>query len=119
MYIRQERISVADALKQLGLGTKKLEGWKEALELLRMAGLLGEVTAKTLMELAEKRKGEEAKALLDSGLLDELIFQAAVRCNGLLQQKRLRKDQAVIALHYCMRSRTGLDDALSDLSYTV
>lgn len=119
MFIHKERVSVPEALRQLGLGTKRIEGWKDALELLRMAGLLGQHTVKTLTELAERRKGEEAKALLDSGLLDELLFQAAVRCNALLQAKKLRKDQAVIALHYCMRSRTGLDDALSDLSYQV
>jgi hypothetical protein len=119
MYVHREHVTVQEALRQLGLGTKRIEGWKEALELLRVSGLLGEHTVRTLTDLAEKRKGEEGKALLDSGLLDELIFQAAVRCHNLLQAKKLRKDQAVIALHYCMRSRTGLDDALTDLSYTV
>jgi len=119
MYVHREHVTVQDALRQLGLGTKKIEGWKEALELLRISGLLGEHTVRALSELADKSKGEEVKALLDSGLLDELLFQAAVRCNNLLQAKKLRKDQAVIALHYCMRSRTGLDDALSDLSYTI
>jgi hypothetical protein len=119
MFVHKERVSVPEALRQLGLGTKKIEGWKEALELLRMSGLLGQHTVKTLTELAERRKGEEAKALLDSGLLDELLFQAAVRCNALLQAGKLRKDQAVIALHYCMRSRSGLDDALTNLSYQV
>lgn len=119
MYVSKQLCSLTEALRQLGLDTKHIEGWKEALQLLRMAGLIGDTSLRTLSDLAERRKGEEAKALLDSGLLDELLFQSAVRCNALLQAKKLRKDQAVIALHYCLRSRTGLDDALSDLSYNV
>jgi hypothetical protein len=119
MFVHKEHVSVQDALRQLGLGTKKLDGWKEALELLGTSGLIGQTAVKTLIDMAEKRKGEEVKTLLDSGLVDELLFQSAVRCNSLLQAKKLRKDQAIIALHYCLRSRTGLDDALSDLSYSV
>lgn len=119
VLVHKKRCTVAEAIRELGVGTRRIEGWKEALDLLKQAGLLGEHTVRTLIELAEKRKDEPGKALLDSGLLDELLFQSALRCNILLSQKRLRKDQAVIALHYCLRSRTSLDDALNDLSYTV
>lgn len=119
VLVHKKRCTVAEAIRELGVGTRKIEGWKEALDLLKQAGLLGDHTVRTLTDLADKRKDEPGKALLDSGLLDELLFQAALRCNILLQQKRLRKDQAVIALHYCLRSRTSLDDALNDLSYTI
>lgn len=119
VLIHKKRITLEAAIRELGIGTKNVDGWKESLELLKQAGLLGEHTLRTLLDLAEKHKSDPIKAMIDSGLLDELLFQAAVRCHTLLTQKRLRKDQAVIALHYCMRSRSSLDDALSDLSYTV
>lgn len=117
MLVHRKHIPLKQAIQELGIGSKTIINWKEALELLKQSGLLGEHTVRTLNELAEKGKTDPVKTMLDSGFLDELLFQAAVRCNMLLQQKRLRKDQAVIALHYCMRSRTSLDDALQDLSY--
>jgi hypothetical protein len=99
------------------LSKSNADGWQEALTLLTAAGLLREPIYKQLLKLAQGQPANPVKAILGSGLLDDLLFRAALRCNILLSRQELRREQAMIALHYCLRSRTNLDDALTELPF--
>jgi hypothetical protein len=118
MYIRQHGVSITQAVQGLGLGRKTVDGWKEALDLLKAAGLLSEANFRDVVALCQKNRNDIGRAITDCQLIDELLFQSAVRCVLLVRQQKLQQPQAVIALHYCLRSRSNLDEALQDLSFS-
>ncbi len=118
LQVHRRSLTLEQSLSELGLHKKKIDGWREALELLKSAGLLGDHNFRALVDRAEAAPDDVARAIEESQIVDELIFQAALRCQRLLKEKRLRFEQAVIALHYCQRSRSNLDEALSDLAFS-
>lgn len=118
MYIRQHGVSINQAVQGLGLGRKKIEGWKDALDLLKAAGLLSETNFRNVVALCQKNRDDVGRVITECNLIDELLFQSAIRCVMLVRQAKLQQPQAVIALHYCLRSRSNLDEALQDLSFS-
>lgn len=119
MHVHKHGVTVEQATKELGLDSNTLDGWKEALALLKTSGLLSDMHHRLLLSAVSVRPHDVRGALTSTGAIDELLFQAAMRCQYLMSEKKMRLEQAVIALHYCARSRTNLDEAIKELSWSV
>jgi hypothetical protein len=89
---------------------------RQAAATLQNAGLLTEADITRASNNLAKHNNSFADALLSSGKVDRLVLEAAQDCQPLLAEGRMRQDQAIIALHYCHRSRAKLKDAIEDLS---
>lgn len=118
MLIHRNNMTMEAALEDMGLSKGTLQGWREALELLRRSGLLNDTNYQAALELGEKNPVNVVPAIVGGGCVDELLFGAAMRSMQLLQSNALRLEQAIIALHHCARSRNSLDEAIRDLSFT-
>jgi hypothetical protein len=89
---------------------------RQAAALLKQAGLLTDADINAAEGATEKHDNSFAAALISSGKIDKLVLEAAQECQPLIADGRMRPDQAIIALHYCHRSRASLKDAIEDLS---
>lgn len=118
MLIHRNNMTMEAALEDMGLSKGSLQGWREALELLRRSGLLTEQNYQKAMELGDKNPVNVMQAVVSAGCVDESLLNAAMRSMQLLQANRLRLEQAIIALHHCARSRNSLDEAIRDLSFS-
>lgn len=119
MHVHKNHTTIEQAAKELGLGSTTLDGWKEALDLLKTSGLLSDIHYRLLVSAVNTRPHDIRNALMSTGAIDELLFQAAMRCQFLMSEQKMRLEQSVIALHYCARSRTNLDEAIKELSWKV
>lgn len=117
MLIHRNNMSMEAALEDMGFSRGALQGWREALELLRRSGLLTDANYQKAMDAGDKNPVNVVPAIVDPGYVDELLFNAAMRSMQLLQANKLRLEQAIIALHHCARSRNSLDEAIRDLSF--
>ncbi len=90
---------------------------ERAINLLRFAGMLQPQDIQAAEAIQRKHGGELMKILVTAGKLDELTMEAAIRCQYLVHQQKVKTEQAVIALHYCQRSRVTFDDAVEELGW--
>lgn len=118
MCVHKKHCTLEQAAKELGLNTT-MDGWKEALDLLKMSGLLSDMHHRLAVSAVNMKPHDVRGALSSTGAIDELLFQAAMRCQFLMANQKMRLEQAIIALHYCARSRTNLDEAIKELSWSV
>lgn len=95
------------------------EGNRQAAQILQQSGLITESDLASAEGAASKHGGDVGAALIATGKVDQLILEAAQRGHELISKGSLRPDQIIIALHYCQRMRTKLDDALSDLNIDI
>lgn len=87
------------------------------LDLLKKAGLLADQDLQTAMTVKKKHGGELPKILMAAGKLDDVTFGAATTCDELINESRLKIEQAIIALHFCQRSRVTFDEAVEELGW--
>ncbi len=85
--------------------------------LLVKAGLLTEQDVQTAQAVKKKHGGDIVKILTAAGKLDKNLLGAANQTNDLIEQKRLKVEQAIIALHYCERMRVSFDDAVEEMGW--
>lgn len=90
---------------------------RAAAQLLKDAGLITENDFATALDQAQGK--DIGEALTSSGKTDKLIFDAATKCVELVGDGKIRSDQAIIALHYCVRARAPIEQAFDDLSISV
>jgi hypothetical protein len=90
---------------------------QKAIDLCKKAGLLQEQDFLAAVSVKKKHGGEVSKILAAAGKLDSNTFQAAVTCNNLMELGRLKMEQAIIALHYCQRSRVSFNDAVDEMGW--
>jgi hypothetical protein len=95
------------------------ESSRAAITLLKDSGLLTEadVTAAESASLAQNK--DVGEVLIAGGKTDKLILDAAIKCTALISDAKIRSDQAIIALHYCVRARAPIEQAFEDLSIDV
>lgn len=126
--IRSGELSKDDALDALclevfGVGRKVQETTGEtnestqALELLRKAQLVSDFDHETASKVRDKHGGQIVGILVKAGKLDQHTADGAFKCNELVAQNKLEEGKAIIALHYCQRSRIDLDAALKELGW--
>jgi hypothetical protein len=90
---------------------------KRAIELLNKAKLIQDQDLQTALSVRKKHGGELWKILVAAGKLDNVTYEAANTCQKLLTENRLKIEQAIIALHYCQRSRVSFDEAIGELGW--
>ena len=126
--IRSGEMSKDDALDALclevfGVGRKVQDNSGEstestqALELLRKAQLVSDFDHETASKVRDKHGGQLVSILVKAGKLDQHTADGAFKCNQLVAQKKIEEGKAIIALHYCQRSRIDLDSALKELGW--
>jgi|AGTN01.1.fsa_nt_gi hypothetical protein len=90
-----------------------------ALELLRKAQLVGDLDHETASKVRDKHGGQLVSILVKAGKLDQHTNDAAIKCNSLIDQGKIEEGKAIVALHYCQRSRISLDEALKELGWEI
>ncbi len=105
------------AAKAMGDFTEKES--EDALILLKVAGLLSDFDIESARKVALKHQSNVLKILKTSGKLDEFTVEASVKLANLVDGNKFKPDQAVIALHFCQRSRVSLEDALKELGWQI
>ncbi|MDX2105937.1 MAG: hypothetical protein SFY67_05995 [Candidatus Melainabacteria bacterium] len=100
--------------KELDFSDKESE---DALILLKVAGLLSDFDIESARKVAQKHNSNVLKILKTSGKLDEFTVEASVKLAKMVDANKFKPDQAVIALHFCQRSRVSLEDALKELGW--
>ena len=98
-------------------GTSEPPEAVKAIDLVKKTGLLQEQDFQAAVNVKLKHGGEVSKILAAAGKLDANTYEAAVKCNDLMEQGRLKMEQAIIALHYCQRSRATFDDAVEEMGW--
>lgn len=104
------------AIKEFEFSTKEIE---DALILLKVAGLLSDFDIESARKVALKHNSNVLKILKTSGKLDEFTLDASVKLAKMVDANKFKPDQAVIALHFCQRSRVSLEDALKELGWQI
>ena len=87
------------------------------LELLNKAKLIQDQDLQTATTVRKKHGGEVWKILVAAGKLDNITYEAATTCQTLMDEDRLKVEQAIIALHFCQRSRVSFDEAIVELGW--
>lgn len=90
---------------------------QKSLDLLKKAGLIQEQDVQAALNVRKRHGGEVAKILVAAGKVDKGTLEAAAKCQGLIEENRLKVEQAIIALHYCQRSRVSFDEAVDELGW--
>ncbi len=128
--IRSGSMSKEDALDALclevfGVGRKSADKGGEtsestnALELLRKAQLVSDFDHETASKVRDKHGGQLLNILVKAGKLDQHTADGATKCNEYIAAGKLEEGKAIIALHYCQRSRIELASALKELGWEI
>ncbi len=116
--IHSRNQSIDKAVAELGLlKSQQAESLKLG-ELLKMCGWITENEIGEAVELASKNSNLLGKMLVTFGFIDENMLLNTLRCQFLIKEGLIRRDQAIIALHFSQRTRCSLDHALMELGYT-
>lgn len=110
--------SISQAVAELGLLRSDPSETIRLGELLKAAGVVSEEDIDKAVDLSTKNSALVGKMLLVTGMIDEPLLHAALRCQFLLREGFLKMDQAVVALNHCQRHKTSFDDALQQLGLT-
>jgi hypothetical protein len=63
--------------------------------------------------------GDTAQILLATGKLEKWILDAANTCKYWIEQGALNIPNAIILLNYCIRARSGFDEAVQELGWQM
>jgi hypothetical protein len=90
---------------------------EKVLRLFIKAKLISQSDIDAAEAVRKKHGGDVAKILEAAGKFDRKTFESAAVCQNLVDENRLKIEQAIIALHYCQRSRVSFDDAIEELGW--
>jgi Serine/threonine protein kinase len=99
-------------------GKEEPANFVSVLKLLKQAGLINEQQFAEAYSDSGPKRPEVGQYLIDKGVLDSKTLHSAVQCQALIERDQLKIEKAIIALHYCQRSRVTLEEALDDLGFT-
>lgn len=99
-------------------GQEEPANFVSVLKLLKQAGLINEQQFAEAYSDSGPKRPEVGKYLIDKGMLDSKTLHSAVQCQALIEREELKIEKAIIALHYCQRTRVTLEEALDDLGFT-
>jgi serine/threonine protein kinase len=88
-------------------------------DLLKHAGIITEQDIEAAKKLDADKGNKLEKYLVTLGKIDTKTVLDAYQCVTLLNAKRLRVEQAVIALNFCQRSRVSFNEAVAELGYEL
>lgn len=91
----------------------------DAVDLLKQAGVISQSD----LDAAKKQAGEKGtkleKVLVSMGKLETKTVLAAYQCMTLLSTKKLKIEQAAIALNFCHRMRVDFGEAVQEMGWTL
>lgn len=106
------------AVAELGLMKPETQESVRLGELLKLCGWITEDEISEATELASKNSNLLGKMLVAFGFIDESMLYSSLRCQFLLREGFIKREQAIIALHYSQRTGCPFDQALQELGYT-
>lgn len=112
-------MSIAQAVAELGLLKSEPSDTIKLGEILKAAGVITDDDIRRAVELSSRNSALIGKMLLVTGMIDESMLHASLRCQFLLREGFLNMEQAIVALSHCQRNRVSFDDALQELGWTV
>lgn len=86
-------------------------------DLLKHAGIITEQDIEGARKLDAEKGTKLEKHLVTMGKIDTKTVLASYQCMTLLSSKKLRVEQAVIALNFCQRSRVSFSEAVKELGW--
>ena len=89
------------------------------LKLLENAGIIDEKCAHDVNPSKSGQFSEVGKQLVERGVIDAKTLHSAVQCQALIERGEMKIEKAIIALHYCQRSRISLEEALEELGWNA
>jgi hypothetical protein len=87
--------------------------------MLKDSGIITEADLNAAEMKAEKEGKDIGETLIAMGKTEKLMIDAAATCVEYVNIGKIRPDQAIIALNYCLRARAPIDQAFDDLSIDV
>jgi hypothetical protein len=128
--VRSGAMTKDDACKALYaecFGANKGSGVKEneedtpqanrVIRLLLKAGIIADQDIIRAKNIFHKHGGKVSKIIIASGKVDQATFNAATECEALISADKIKVERAIIALHYCQRSRTSFKEAVKELGW--
>lgn len=98
-------------------GKEQPANFLSIIKLLAQAGLITEAEVHKAVALDERGRSELGNYLVASGIIDGKTLHSAVQLQGMLERDVIKLEKAIIALHYCQRSRISLEEALEELGW--
>ncbi len=117
--MHREHMSLESAVSEFGASKPEPRPAMRLSEFLKLVGSITEEDIQSALKVCVENSTLFGKILLATGLLDEAALHAALRCQTLLQTGVLKEEQAIIAFNYSQRMRCSVDDALSELGWTI
>ncbi len=111
--IQKTGISVAEAVSH-----KKRNG-NQCAHLLKLAGFITDGDFQRAQSLARGSTFDLAQCLYDAFIIDEVLLTSANGCLDLIRQGIVKIEQAIIILHYCVRTRASVNEAMQELAFTT
>jgi serine/threonine protein kinase len=98
-------------------GKEQPANFLSVIKLLKQAGLITDAELQKAVLLDERGRSELGNYLVASGIIDGKTLHSAVELQGMLERDVMKVEKAIIALHYCQRSRISLEEALEELGW--
>jgi hypothetical protein len=111
--------TIAQAVAELGLLKFDANETIRLGEILKASGVITDEDIKKAIDLSSRNSALVGKMLLVTGMIDEQMLHASLRCQFLLREGFLKMDQATQALNHCQRNRCSFDDALQELGFQI
>ncbi|HEY9733434.1 MAG TPA: hypothetical protein V6C89_16060 [Drouetiella sp.] len=111
--------TIAQAVAELGLLKFDANETIRLGEILKASGVITDEDIKKAIDLSSRNSALVGKMLLVTGMIDEQMLHASLRCQFLLREGFLKMDQATQALNHCQRNRCSFDDALQELGFNI
>jgi len=92
---------------------------RAAVRLLKDSGIITENDMNAAENKADKEGKDVGEMLIASGKSDNLMLDAATKCVELINIGKIRNDQAIIALNYCSRARSPIEQVFDELSIDI
>ncbi len=111
---------VVELLRKAGFDSPKAnDNAQTLLDLLRLSGLIRDEDIRQAATSASNRPTDICKALLSADKVELLSFEVAARFVKHVRLGTFKQEQAVIALHYSQRCRTGFEETVHSLGWQV
>lgn len=98
-------------------GARTPQQLRAALDLLIEAGIISEDDITTASKVRAKHGGDTIGILQAANKFDKHTFDAAIICLPMAREGLMKKENIIIALNYCLRSRVTFDTALDELGW--
>lgn len=88
-------------------------------DMLKQAGIITQADLDAAKKQAAEKGTKLEKVLVSMGKIDTKTVLASYQCMTLLSTKKLKLEQAVIALNFCERMRVDFSEAVQELGWNI